>query len=433
MRTGRRCRPRISAPSPTSSTAAPPPWWPGLALRGLRRGGVLVPFLRQPQLPEVPHRADPGMARPSAGGTAAGALLPHHRHRAGRTAPAAAGAPGGRLRGADAGGRRRDHRTRPRPALRRRHRRRAGSAAHLGPADELPPARALPGQRRRHLRGRRHLASGAAALPAADQGARPQGARQGPGAVAAALPRRGRAGGSVAQGLDRPRHRLGKGRAGGARLPRPLRLPHRHYQRPYRRSRRGGRHHQLPRPQEWSPAHLPAQRRRVHAPLPPARAAARLAQSALLRPLASQSSRRCRPAATDAADAGTAANRAVAGDGGAAGARRGGGGPRDAGRTQDLPALSPRAVDLHPHAAKEIGHGTVIRTLLPPRYSVPPSRAAARHRASLSPPPPMAVTVTLMTPIAIPTAARRTAIWRPNASDRSRWAATCAPATERPR
>src|SRR3954468_231159 len=114
------------------------------------------------------------------------------------------------------------------------------------------------------------------------------------------------------------------------------------------------------------PGPAPARRRRVHAPLPPARAAARLAQSALLRPVASQSSRRCRPAATDAADAGTAANRAVAGDGGAAGARRGGGGPRDAGRTQDLPALSPRAVDLHPHAATESGHGTVIRTLLPP-------------------------------------------------------------------
>ena len=53
--------------------------------------------------------------------------------------------------GADAGKRRRDHRTRPRSGLRRRHRRRAGGAAHLDPAAELAPACSLPGQRRRDL------------------------------------------------------------------------------------------------------------------------------------------------------------------------------------------------------------------------------------------------------------------------------------------
>ena len=43
---------------------------------------VLLPFLWQSQLPEVPHRADPGVARTPSGGDAAGAVLPRHRHRA---------------------------------------------------------------------------------------------------------------------------------------------------------------------------------------------------------------------------------------------------------------------------------------------------------------------------------------------------------------
>jgi hypothetical protein len=78
--------------------------------------------------------------------------------------------------------------------------------------------------------------------------------------------------------LDRPRHRLGAWRADRARRPRPLRLPHRHHQRPHRRPRRRRGHLRLPRPQDRTAPHLPAQRRRVHASLPPARAAARLAQ-----------------------------------------------------------------------------------------------------------------------------------------------------------
>jgi len=43
-------------------------------------------------------------------------------------------------------------------------------------------ARSLPGQWRRHLRGRHHLAPGTPCLPAPDQGARPNGCRQGQGA-----------------------------------------------------------------------------------------------------------------------------------------------------------------------------------------------------------------------------------------------------------
>src|SRR5882724_9222482 len=36
----------------------------------------------QPRLPEVPHRSDAGVAGTPPGGDAAGAVLPHHHHRA---------------------------------------------------------------------------------------------------------------------------------------------------------------------------------------------------------------------------------------------------------------------------------------------------------------------------------------------------------------
>ena len=42
-----------------------------------------LPLLWQPQLPEVPYRPDARVARTPSGGDAAGALLPHHRHRPG--------------------------------------------------------------------------------------------------------------------------------------------------------------------------------------------------------------------------------------------------------------------------------------------------------------------------------------------------------------
>ena len=70
----------------------------------------------------------------------------------------------------------------------------------------------------------------------------------------------------------------------------------------------------IPPPQDRPPAHLPAQRRGVHAPLPPARAAARLPQGALLRPVASRPPPGRRAGAADAATAGAAAGRAAAGD-----------------------------------------------------------------------------------------------------------------------
>jgi hypothetical protein len=60
--------------------------------------------------------------------------------------------------------------------------------AYLGSAAQPAPARPLPGQRRRRFRGRHHLAPGAPRLPAADQGARPLGARQVPRPAATTLP-----------------------------------------------------------------------------------------------------------------------------------------------------------------------------------------------------------------------------------------------------
>jgi hypothetical protein len=52
------------------------------------------------------------------------------------------------------------------------------------------------------------------------------------------------------------------------------------------------------------PANLPPQRRRVHAPIPPARPAARLPQGALLRPVASRSTPQRRLGPSDAATPG---------------------------------------------------------------------------------------------------------------------------------
>ena len=161
---------------------------PDLALRGVQRRGVLLPLLRQSQLPQVPQRTDPGVARTPAGGAAAGAVLPHHHHGSGRTARGAAGQSARRLWRVDAGLCRGDHRTRARSALRRRHRRRARRAAHLDPATAPASARSLPGQRRRYLRGRWQLASGAPQVPGAHQGSRQAGAWQVPRPAAAKMP-----------------------------------------------------------------------------------------------------------------------------------------------------------------------------------------------------------------------------------------------------
>ena len=101
--------------------------------------------------------------------------------------------------------------------------------------------------------------------------------------------------------LDPPRHRLGQRRTGRARLPRPLRLSHRSHQRPDRRSRRPNGHHPIQGTQDRPTANLPTERRRIHAPLPPARAAARVPQGPLLRPVASRATPQRRPGAADAA------------------------------------------------------------------------------------------------------------------------------------
>ena len=73
--------------------------------------------------------------------------------------------------------------TRPRSALRRRHRRRARRASYLDPTAPLPPACPLPGQRRRRFPGRLPLASGPQELPRPGQGPGQAGARQAQGRV----------------------------------------------------------------------------------------------------------------------------------------------------------------------------------------------------------------------------------------------------------
>lgn len=147
-------------------------------------------FLRQPQLSQVSHRTDPGMAGTAASGTDASTVLPHHCHCAGRTARGAARQPAGWLWRADAGQCRWGSSNLP--AIRVTS---AASSAcspcctpHLDPAVELASACPLPGQRRWHLRGRQHLAPGAAEVPDPDQGARQVGAWQVPCVAKAKVP-----------------------------------------------------------------------------------------------------------------------------------------------------------------------------------------------------------------------------------------------------
>ncbi len=150
----------------------------------------------------------------------------------------------------------------------------------------------------------KHLASGTPEVPGTHQGSRQVGARQVPGVAAAKAPRPRHPRRGVAHALDPPRHRLGQRRAGRARIPRPLRLSHRSHQRPHRWSRRRNGHHPIQGPQDRPPANLPPQRRGIHAPLPPARAAARLPQGPLFRPVASRAAPQRRSGAADAATAG---------------------------------------------------------------------------------------------------------------------------------
>ena len=171
----------------------------------------------------------------------------------------------------------------------------------------------------------------------------------------------------------------------------------------------------------------------LHPPLPSARAAARLPQGALLRPVASRPPPGRRSVAPHAAAPGPAAARTTPGNKGAVvRPNRGRGDRRAAARTQDLPAVSPWTADLHPHPCSGTGHGTVIRRPLTRRRPIPPPRAPARHSTGLTFMPPMAVAMTRTTPTAIPNASRRTIIPRPNASHRRRQTVITTRATQRP-
>ena len=76
-------------------------------------------------------------------------------------------------------------------------------------------------------------------------------------AVRRSVPGADRSRRGLAQALGRPHHRLGRGRAGRARLSRPLRLPHRHHQPPHRRPRRRNRHLPIQRPEGRPDPDLP--------------------------------------------------------------------------------------------------------------------------------------------------------------------------------
>src|SRR3954465_6003077 len=125
----------------------------------------------------------------------------------------------------------------------------------------------------------------------------------------------------------------------------------------------GGRQrgqHPIQGPQDRPATPLPAQRRRVHAPLPPACAAARLPQGPLLRPVASHAAPQRRPDPADAAAPGATPGRRGEGRPGRSpthAIRRGAGA---ADRAADLSALS-GAADLHPQARPAAGHGALSR------------------------------------------------------------------------
>src|SRR5215471_7746195 len=123
-----------------------------VVLQSLWHPAARLPLLPQPRLPEVSRRADAGVARTASRGDVTGSLFPRHRHRARATTGRAAPASDRRLRRADEGRRRGDHRVGPRSALGRRHRRRPRRAAYLDATAHLPPARSLPRHRRRIVR-----------------------------------------------------------------------------------------------------------------------------------------------------------------------------------------------------------------------------------------------------------------------------------------
>src|SRR5208337_3503067 len=199
----------------------------------------------------------------------------------------------------------------------------------------------------------------------------------------------------LAQTLDASRQRPGQWRTGGARLPRPLRLPCRSHQRPDRRPRRPNGHDPIQGPQDRLPTYLSSQRRRVYAPLPPTCAAARLPQSPLLRPVASRATPERRPDTADAATAGAFEDRLDTRRPCRSTARTTRRGAGAADRAADVSALS-GAAGLHPHAHPAAGHGAMIRGTRHHHGSVLLVRVPPRHGGPLLSVQFTAITLTRM-------------------------------------
>jgi hypothetical protein len=148
----------------------------------------------------------------------------------------------------------------------------------------------------------------------------------------------------------------------------------------------GGRQrgqHPIQGPQDRPATHLPAQRRRVHAPLPPACAAAWLPQGPLLRPVASHAAPQRRPDPADAAAPGTTQGRLDAARPGRSTTRPLRRDADAADRAADLSALS-GAADLRPPAHPATGDGAMSRGRRH-HFSGLAVACPSRHRDPLSP------------------------------------------------
>src|SRR6266850_385805 len=130
------------------------------------------------------------------------------------------------------------------------------------------------------------LASGREEFPVSDQGPRQTGSHPLPRRVQQASFGHQPAAPHLAHTMGRPYHALERGK-GGARLLRPLCLPHRHHRPTDRPRRRGRRHLPLQGSRRQLPPSRHPPRRGVHAPLSPACPAAGISQAALLWPVAS--------------------------------------------------------------------------------------------------------------------------------------------------
>jgi hypothetical protein len=121
-------------------------------MRRLRRAALPLSLLWQPALPQVPAAGEGALARRSARGAPAGALLPPRLHAAAPAERARARQPPRALRDALCRGRPDTARVRSQPALARGRDRRNAGATHLGTDPHPAPARARAGERRGTLR-----------------------------------------------------------------------------------------------------------------------------------------------------------------------------------------------------------------------------------------------------------------------------------------